>query len=139
MFALFLLVPLISGLDIPRAYETSVTFLRDHRGLQKALGGSVEWGPIPVFFWKENEIGPRETWRGSFFFLAKGPDATVLVCVDLRKPGQARGAWRIGDESYYLDTTGNRKPLPKDGGVPQPPGPPRTEGGRVLTESVALM
>jgi hypothetical protein len=125
MFAIFLLVPVVSTLEIPQAYETSVAFLRDNQGLERALGGRADWGPIPLFFWKETE-GPHEAWRGSFIFLVKGPNATIVVCVDLRKAGQARGAWQIGDENFYLDTAGNRKPLPKEESMPKPPKPSRT-------------
>lgn len=104
------LMPVFQEMQVPQAYEVSKAFLTEESLLASNLGGELRWGPFPFFFWKsqESSSGP---WKGSFYFLARGPRATVVVVVALEKPGRSKGAWGVVEGGYIFDTDGNRKPL----------------------------
>lgn len=104
------LMPVFQEMQVPQAYEVSKAFLTEESLLASNLGGELQWGPFPFFFWRsqESDSGP---WKGSFYFLARGAKTTVVVVVALEKPGRSKGAWRVVEGGYLLDTDGNRKPL----------------------------
>lgn len=108
---LLVLIPLLQEMQVPQAYQASRTFLLEEAKLAQLLGGELRWGPVPFFFWRSSQ-GSAEVTRGSFFFLAKGPKATVVVVVVLHKPSQSRGSWQVVDGSYILGTDGKKTPLP---------------------------
>lgn len=105
------LMPVLQEMQVPQAYQASRTFLLEEARLARLLGGELRWGPVPFFFWKSSR-GSAEVTRGSFFFLAKGPKATVVVVVVLEKPSQSGGRWQVVDGSYILGTDGKKTPLP---------------------------
>jgi hypothetical protein len=119
IFLAVLVVPMVQELQLPQAHKVSRQFVVESEGLRAVLGEPMEWGPIPIFFWKETQ-GPQETWTGSFYFLVKGPRATTVVVVQLHKPGRSRGQWQIAEGSFYLDEEGNRMPVPHGGGPARP-------------------
>lgn len=104
------LMPVLQEMQVPQAYEVSKAFLTENSLLASNLGGELEWGPIPFFFWRSQESASG-LWKGSFYFLARGAKATVVVVVALEKPARSKGTWRVVEGGYILDTDGNRKPL----------------------------
>ncbi len=104
------MMPVFQEMQVPQAYETSKAFLMEDSLLAASLGGELQWGPFPFFFWRSTE-SPSGLWKGSFYFLARGARATVVVVVALEKPGRAKGSWKVVEGGYILDTAGNRKPL----------------------------
>lgn len=113
------LMPVLQEMQLPQAYEVSKAFLSEDSLLASNLGGELQWGPLPFFFWRsqESSSGP---WKGSFYFLARGAKATVVVVVALEKPGRSKGAWKVVEGGYLLDMEGNRKPL-RGPSKPKPP------------------
>lgn len=103
-------MPVVQEMQVLQAYRASRAFLLEEARLAQSLGGELQWGPFPFFFWRSSE-GPPELWKGSFYFLARGPKATVVVVVALQKPGKSKGEWQVIEGSYLLDTAGNRTPL----------------------------
>jgi hypothetical protein len=104
------LMPVLQEMQVPQAYRASRDFLMEESRLATSLGGELQWGPLPFFFWRSVESS-SELWKGSFYFLARGPKATVVVVVALEKAAAPGGAWRVIDGTYVLDTGGNRRPL----------------------------
>jgi hypothetical protein len=123
IFLALLIVPMIQDLQLPQAHRVSRQFVMENEGVQAVLGGRLDWGPVPFFFWKETR-GPQEVWVGSFYFLAKGPNATTVVVVQLQKPGKSPGEWQVTEGSFYLDEDGNRNPIPRG----RTPGKPKPAG-----------
>ncbi len=113
------MMPVLQEMQVPQAYEVSKTFLSEDSLLASNLGGELQWGPLPFFFWRSQEStsGP---WKGSFYFLARGGKATVVVVVALEKPGRSKGVWKVVEGGYLLDMEGNRKPL-RGPSKPKPP------------------
>ncbi len=125
LFLILLVGSTVRTLDIPQAYDASVVFFQENQGLRAPLGGRLDWTPIPFFFWKETD-GPREAWKGSFYFLVKGPAAATVVCVRLQKAGQSKGPWQIAEGSFYLDSGGGRRLLSPRKNIENPKKPGST-------------
>lgn len=114
---LLVLMPLLQEMQLLQAYQASKTFLVEDNRLGKKLGGELQWGPIPFFFWRSLRESPQG-WKGSFYFLAKGPRTTAVAVVQLERPAKPTGQWRVTEGSYALDVSGNKIPLsgpPKKG------------------------
>lgn len=104
------LMPVLQEMQVPQAYEASKAFLTEESLLASNLGGELQWGPFPFFFWR-SQGSASGNWKGSFYFLARGAKDTVVVVVALEKPAHSKGFWRVVEGSYLLDTNGNRRPL----------------------------
>jgi len=124
-FLILLLAAPVQRLDLPQAYKASVGAIHDNKGLNSALGGRIDYGPIPFFFWQESE-GTGGAKEDSFYFVAKGPSASAMICVRLSRSRAARPAWQVAKGGYYMTQDGDRKPLITDEGPKGPEGPPRT-------------
>lgn len=105
------MIPFLQEMQVPQALEEARAFLLEDERLANTLGGKLNWGPIPFFFWRTVE-GTSERWKGSFYFLAQGPKATAVAIVKLEKLGRSVGKWKVVEGSYALDTRGKKMPIP---------------------------
>lgn len=108
--------------DLPRqvyrAYLAAVPVVKESRPLKEALGGKIQYGPIPVFFQKETDPS-QGVVRASMYFWVAGPDDSTLVCARLMRSGKAGDNWSVTQESYFEGKGGQELPLMEGVAPPQ--------------------
>ncbi len=100
--------------DLPRqvyrAYLTAVPVVKESKPLKEALGGRIQYGPIPVFFQRETDPS-QGVVRASMYFWVAGPEDSTLVCARLTRSGKAGDTWSVTQESYFQGKAGEELPL----------------------------
>lgn len=108
--------------DLPRqvyrAYVTAVPVVKESKPLKEAVGGKIQYGPIPVFFQKETDPS-QGVVRASIYFWVAGPDDSTLVCARLIRSGKAGDNWSVTQESYFQGKGGEERPLMEQVAPPQ--------------------
>jgi len=96
--------------QIYRAYLTSVPVVKESRPLKEAVGGKIQYGPIPLFFKQEIDAS-QGIVRASMYFWVGGPDDSTMVCARLLRSGKPEDGWRVTEDSYFHGKGGKEVPL----------------------------
>ncbi len=109
--------------DLPReiyeAYKVVAPIVQENKRLKEALGGPIEFGPVPVFFRQETDTVQGKV-NATLYLWVKGPKDSTLVSAHLVRPASAPGKWKMTGESSFKGREGKEIPL-LEKEAPKPP------------------